>query len=337
MEQFVVLICYAISIIELILDIFVLPISVLNFYLIFKTSIIHINLRWLLICQCSGVTIYAVASVIDMTIKLSEKQIFEAPNQLVIITRIFGLLVCTQVGIFLTIERVIATLLVRRYEKYRKPFVAMFSFTIIIPMSIITSYGEGPKGILTYIQMESYTLILAYACTVTNLASYLILIFLNYYNTNAYKRRIFNSNSHSLTERYQMSENIRTSRQLSPSLLLHFLTNLIGQVLTLVAYYQLVTDEGLLWLLYVFTLGVNGIAYFFIQLTVIQCHPFLRRQAVQMLRKMCIIKSRIYSLSATSESRNTVMLSISGNTLITANEREADTHFQMLSQFWHRS
>lgn len=67
-----------------------------------------------------------------------------------------------------------------------------------------------------------------------------------------------------------MSENIRTSRQLTPVLFLHFITNIMAQGITFAGYYRLITNPSWLYVMYIATFGSVGIANFFIQLTVIK-------------------------------------------------------------------
>lgn len=53
------------------------------------------------------------------------------------------------------------------------------------------------------------------------------------------------SQRQNLSERYQLAENIRTLRQLSPVMLIHLVGSLVLAVLAFVAYYRLVGEDVL--------------------------------------------------------------------------------------------
>lgn len=126
-------ICLAISLLELILNFLVLPLSVLNFCVLLKTAIINVNLRWLLLYQCLAIVVYAMGTIVDIGTKLAHGgDLWVVFNDGVIMFRTFGLLLTSLAGIILTAERVIATLFFRRYENCKRPHVAVISILIIV-------------------------------------------------------------------------------------------------------------------------------------------------------------------------------------------------------------
>uniref|UniRef100_A0A915CXL7 Uncharacterized protein n=1 Tax=Ditylenchus dipsaci TaxID=166011 RepID=A0A915CXL7_9BILA len=64
------------------------------------------------------------------------------------------------------------------------------------------------------------------------------------YNQKKNKKRIFMNNGHSLTESYQLSENIRTGKQLAPTFSLHFSTTI---ALALVCFFIFYVLKFLIW------------------------------------------------------------------------------------------
>src|SRR4051812_39443504 len=100
MEQWILFFCYIITVCEFVLNLIVFPITALNVYLIRKTSILHINLKWLLLCQCAAVVIYAFAKL-DIVYKLATGNLFKDLNKIVTVLRLTGLTLSGMIGNFL--------------------------------------------------------------------------------------------------------------------------------------------------------------------------------------------------------------------------------------------
>jgi len=96
-----------------------------------------------------------------------------------------------------------------------------------------------------------------------------VLLALYRYNTCRYRRKIHLRSEQSLSERYQLSENIRTTRQLIPVLFLHLASNVEISAQTLSTYYGLL-DQSSKECLYAFGGVFNAAVYFLIQLSVIK-------------------------------------------------------------------
>ncbi|KAI1731011.1 sre G protein-coupled chemoreceptor domain-containing protein [Ditylenchus destructor] len=151
-------------------------------------------------------------------------------------SKIFSLNARSWAGHFMILERILATFYVRTYEQFKRPHFGALAIVITIVLSLIVTYEEQIKEDKT--EIAQLTALVSYIFTILSLVSVVILVMLLWYNQKTYRRNIVHSHSHSLTERYQLSENIRTSRQLIPVIFLHFLSNLIGAAGTLTLFYS---------------------------------------------------------------------------------------------------
>ncbi|KAI1726156.1 serpentine type 7TM GPCR receptor class ab chemoreceptor domain-containing protein [Ditylenchus destructor] len=255
------------------------------------------------------------------------------------------------IGIILIAERVIATCKARQYEHhYRKPSLAIIFIVIwILEAGAVTFAEANPwNSSSVYGIPESCTMMLAFCSLILGFASYVTLVIIGYYNITAYHKTLIRPNSHSLTERYQLSENIRTSRQLHPALFLHFLEKFAAIGFVFISYYEIIKDPY--WINFIRTLMyvVHGVCNFFIQVTVISYHPFLRRQASHLLSpilsrfKSATVDCDI-SLHEIDPNRTTTLPKIN-HALFAINRvqpsqsyspsNDTDTHFKMLNDYW---
>ncbi|KAH7713172.1 hypothetical protein AAVH_19490 [Aphelenchoides avenae] len=115
-------------------------------------------------------------------------------------------------------ERVLATVRMKTYEK-QKPW---FSFVLIFIMVVPSAYFVAKDTIWNeevIISMRS--VIASFAFQAFSVGCLGVLILLRIYNAHRYRISSAYPNSIPLTERYQNSENVRTTRQLTPLILLH--------------------------------------------------------------------------------------------------------------------
>lgn len=131
------ILAYLISLFEFCLNALCIPLSALNFHLIRKTAVLHVNLRCLLLFQSLAMAGYAMASIVDTGVKVALGSTFHSDSlALIYILRIFGVMVSGLCGNFITLERILATLLVRRYEKAKTPYLAMASIALMVGLWI---------------------------------------------------------------------------------------------------------------------------------------------------------------------------------------------------------
>uniref|UniRef100_A0A915CZ17 Uncharacterized protein n=1 Tax=Ditylenchus dipsaci TaxID=166011 RepID=A0A915CZ17_9BILA len=92
-------------------------------------------------------------------------------------------------------------------------------------------------------------------------------------------------NGHSLTESYQLSENIRTGKQLAPSFFLHLLTTIALASICFLIFYVLKNEISILFSIVIFFL-LMAICNCGIVTTIIRYHPIINRRAVKLCKKL---------------------------------------------------
>uniref|UniRef100_A0A915D575 Uncharacterized protein n=1 Tax=Ditylenchus dipsaci TaxID=166011 RepID=A0A915D575_9BILA len=142
---------------------------------------------------------------------------------------------------------------------------------------------------------------------------------------------MFMRNGHSLTESYQLSENIRTGKQLAPTFFLHFLTTIALALICLFMVYVLDTEISVYFSIVLFFLFM-AVCNLGIVTTTIRYHPILNRRAARLCKRiqtqMCRLKdSQIYAGNHALDI-NPMPKSISGNSLI--NKAQINDHFDDL-------
>lgn len=166
-----------------------------------------------------------------------------------------------------------------------------------------------------------------------------MLLLLYRYNLRRYGRKIHHHSSlHNLSERYQLSENIRTTRQLTPVLFLHFASNAEVSLQFLAIYYGLVTEPASRQWLTEFGLVFNAAAYFLIQLAVIKHHPIVARRINELFGRLFCRRDRRRRQAevsgVVSETGRQNVRDLHGSRLITEQNAEGDLHFRMLRSHW---
>ncbi|KAF7632751.1 hypothetical protein Mgra_00007887 [Meloidogyne graminicola] len=158
----------------------------------------------------------------------------------------------------LVIERSLATYNVKKYENWKKPYLCI--------LALLNSLNSISSIILN---LTTWSVVLILAILEIGIFTWLW-----HYNDKTFQNQLFIK--HSLTERYQLVENIRTAKQLTPTLLIHFLNILIGTLINWAFYIKIfgtITDSnskifyyGLLDILFYITIAINNFA---IELTMI--------------------------------------------------------------------
>uniref|UniRef100_A0A915CZ28 Gustatory receptor n=1 Tax=Ditylenchus dipsaci TaxID=166011 RepID=A0A915CZ28_9BILA len=123
------------------------------------------------------------------------------------------------------------------------------------------------------------TIVTSFVSVALSLTEIFILASVTYFNEKRYNSRIFMKSGNSLSEAYQLSENIRTGKQLAPTFLCHFFNTLSLSVGSSLVYFKLVnipSSQELLSLFFYFTLSFSNLC---IQITVIRYHPILSKKA----------------------------------------------------------
>nr|CAD2192287.1 unnamed protein product [Meloidogyne enterolobii] len=245
----------------------------------------------------------------------------------------------TFIGHVLLLERILATVFVSRYENNKKPYFSIFCFIILMFLSFQNAYRQTYYGDSVF-DVALGTLITIYGTLFFGLLEIAIIGYIGYYNNTKYKLKTYLYFKHSLSERYQLSENIRTSRQLKPTFVLHFINIIISSGVTIVLSFIHLKDQTSLNLIFVFVFLITACCNLSIQITVIIFHPILNKQFKQLLKKLQnkILKvpsTKIVPSDKAPTSLGQLPLNIDGgNLIIKENTELCQKHFEMLKKAW---
>uniref|UniRef100_A0A1I7ZJ82 G protein-coupled receptor n=1 Tax=Steinernema glaseri TaxID=37863 RepID=A0A1I7ZJ82_9BILA len=143
------------------------------------------------------------------------------------------------VALPIVIERIVATAMVYRYERTSCPWVPLFAISALWVVNALDCFhardimakifsAQDSIGDRVYMTSSTSVLFLINATSVT------VFVFLIIYNIRRFQA---NAGVHSLTQRYQMAENIRTSRQLLKVIFINFVvTSLSAAIIILNVY-----------------------------------------------------------------------------------------------------
>ncbi|KAL3074331.1 hypothetical protein niasHS_015161 [Heterodera schachtii] len=267
---------------ELLVNLVAIPLSVLNLCVLARTSVIHPNMKCILIFQSFILLTRGFCRFVICLFKFvlfdpigAEYGAFFPP-----LTKVyfFGIYARNFVLHVLIIERVLATVLVRSYEQQRGhlftlawcPFAMAFAFYVSISSATRSSFKLSKSLIMTSVQFVVGAVELA------------IFYQLCRYNSLSYQKMLHSQRStHNLSLRYQLSENIRIGKQLIPPLSLNLCNIATATVVMLWSYFEL-PKYHLLYVLIAFLASIIGLL---IELFIITCHPYLKRDLCQILHK----------------------------------------------------
>ncbi|KAL3110462.1 hypothetical protein niasHT_019323 [Heterodera trifolii] len=269
--------------VELLTNFVGIPLSIANLILVARTSVIHPNMKAILIFQsffillrgCCRFVICLFKFLIWDPIGAESMQFFPALLKIYFI----GIYARNFVPHILVVERILATLFVRTYEKNRGHLftILWMPFALIIPFYIAISTSsphDQKQPIINLITIAVQLLV----------GSIELGIFyqLSRYNSKIYQKMFQNIGSNNLSIRYQLSENIRIGKQLIPPLFLNLGNIFAG---TMILLWDILS---LPFYIHIFNLAaiVNSIFGLLIEFFIITCHPFLKRDLCQFLNRI---------------------------------------------------
>ncbi|KAH7719800.1 Protein SRE-19 [Aphelenchoides avenae] len=231
-------------------------------------------------------------------------------------------------------ERFLATVFVSTYEKQR-PY---YGTACVLLMTLVSGYNafkdtllRGDLGRVSNDESAKFsttTLIASYVNVLAVLLCMLAVCVLHKYAKRRQRRGLEDGKDVNLTERYQNSENLRTTRQLLPVIFLHFLTALFGAIYLAAAV--LWPNSGTTYLQQVALGFVNCVLYTFCELALLHFNPALRVEAASRLRRFKqAIGSRSGSVAPSSGP-------VPAEHPALGTEEEANFYFSQLEDAWDR-
>ncbi|KAL3110291.1 hypothetical protein niasHT_012495 [Heterodera trifolii] len=225
-------------------------------------------------------------------------------------------------GHVLIIERFIATTRTESYESVPKSIFFCSWMSVTLSIALVNTIIKHVSGTITELNLTSSSI-----STILSLSEYLVIVLIGYYNQRRYNRQIENAaaNNYHIEQRYQVSDNMKTAKLLSPAFLCFFLSNLFINLMQFLLKFHLLNEQYQINLAYSLISFSNGILSAVIELTIVTHHPLLKRRFLMLLK----IIFRLKRNQIGEGQRNTVALA-------TVARNEMNDHFKMLHQLWNK-
>ncbi|KAL3116436.1 hypothetical protein niasHT_006883 [Heterodera trifolii] len=323
----------ALAVLELLINLASILASLFNFFLVGRTQLIHLNMKVILVYQSACLLVRSfgrsMICIDKLAVDPANAEHFEPARtifQLGVSNRNF-------LAHVLIIERVMATVCLSSYERQKSwRFSLLWSPAVfVVALFNVIMLGQSSSTPFTIVTNSSILII--------GLVEFLLFVWIWHYNRRIYVKG-FRDRMPSLSEKYQLSENIRIGTQQTPALICHFLC-LFMNVSKL--YWSYFGVPGYNYLLPITTV-LGSLLGLMIEITTIQCHPFLKRHFRQIVCQFCslfglyrLTRSNRLSTSTgdqTTNGRFSLALHdlISGQIIPTIDHPER--HFALLQMSW---
>nr|CAD2191021.1 unnamed protein product [Meloidogyne enterolobii] len=205
-NNFVQIFCNSFGYIELLIHLILLPISFIFVFLIVRTSLLHWNLKFILLWQCFCNLIYGISRTIEvLNMLIYNVDFYNSQHKFIEMLGLGSMILGTFIGHVLILERILATVFVSKYENNKKPYFSIFCFIIVTSLSFQNAYQQTYGDCILDVTLGTFITF----CGTLSLG--LIEI--------------------------ALAENIRTSRQLKPTFVLHFVNILVSSGITFILNY----------------------------------------------------------------------------------------------------
>uniref|UniRef100_A0A1I8BHV5 G_PROTEIN_RECEP_F1_2 domain-containing protein n=1 Tax=Meloidogyne hapla TaxID=6305 RepID=A0A1I8BHV5_MELHA len=152
------------------------------------------------------------------------------------------------------------------------------------------------------------------------------------YNNHKYNKHLPQGNNYSLSEKYQLADNIRTSKQLIPVFFCHFFNGCIMLFFSIFMYFSLFNHQQLAISIQVSTI-LSSIVDFTIEFTIITHHPQLRKRFLYICSKTFLFKCTKNKVTQeVKQIEDNAQRSTSGKLI--KNKGNSEHHFNMLKNAW---
>ncbi|KAH7711868.1 hypothetical protein AAVH_20820 [Aphelenchoides avenae] len=272
-------VCFALFCVDLFGQLVLLALSIFVTDVVRRCAALHDNLKVLLLLKCLSSAVFAVDNLTSKILNLSGVELSTTARAWVIFFGGIPININAWLTVAYTAERVLATLAVKSYERQRPWFGWIVTTVIVVQacyyVSTNTIFSEYTGALSARDTISSYILeALGITCVP-------VIATLHWYNARRYRNLSDYHKNTLLTERYQNSENVRTTCQLIPLILFHLLSTLsigtfyVTAVLSFSAEFRFV-QRTLIGL-------VNCFAYIGCQVAVLYFHSGVRRRAIAKL------------------------------------------------------
>ncbi|KAL3091826.1 hypothetical protein niasHS_004542 [Heterodera schachtii] len=238
----------------------------------------------------------------------------------------------------LVIERLMATLWAKNYETRRNWHFSAIWFSFVTGLTTLNIFHTTSQQV-DFLSWLTFGFVLALA-----LIELFLFAFLWKLNIQNYQRKW--SKIQNLSERYQLSENVRTTKQMLVPLLLHLINLCLGSAVTTIAFYRPFANKFLYDFLGQFIFPAVSVSNFMIELTMILFHPFLCRRLGKTIEKVRNAHKHWQSvghannrIGTTTEERDSgeqqmvILVNLHGEKLRTEPISQTE-HFEVLRKAW---
>uniref|UniRef100_A0A914HC60 Gustatory receptor n=1 Tax=Globodera rostochiensis TaxID=31243 RepID=A0A914HC60_GLORO len=321
----VVLFAYTFFSIEFVIDIVVLAVACLTLGVIGSTKLLHPNLKCILITQSVTVVFLVLDRLAMLLLKLISNNDVFAPSNLILQDLMnFDAFYRRMLGHALIIERFMATVCTNSYENYRKIHFNLAWFSITFIIALVNTITNGQSWAIS-----KFNLLTSIFSTVVSFVEFLMIIIIGRYNRRKYDSQLEEAshNNYHIGQRYQVLENVKTAKQLFPTFLCIFLSNLSLVILCIIVTTNVAKEEYQMNLIYSFLVLVGTILAGAIEISVITHHPLLKRRVARLLK-------RFFYLRCSNQIDDTPhSVELANNCRDGTNEMTE--HFKTLQQLWN--
>lgn len=326
---------------EMFQHVLAVPVAFASIWLLSRTAVLHFNLKFLLLCQTVSILGRSLLRIIAICTKYAMANFFWSESACAPLS--FGLLVSVFfrnfLGHVMLAERVLATIRVRQYEWDRR--YRWFSAGWFVPLLLLAiwnglstkSTGEDANAdnATTFALTSAVQIATGSVTLIMNLVEFTVIAFLFRYNRQKFAQTGAQQNVHNLSERYQLLENIRTTKQLLPVLALHSLSNLNNSCVQVAQLYKIVPNATVQFLFDTNALGFFNASLLTLgmMLATIICHPILRHKA-----SLCLLRLRNRVLGRRSSIRPSASLWDNREGKVAERHKIKEEYFRRLDSFW---
>uniref|UniRef100_A0A183BZD4 G_PROTEIN_RECEP_F1_2 domain-containing protein n=1 Tax=Globodera pallida TaxID=36090 RepID=A0A183BZD4_GLOPA len=188
-------------------------------------------------------------------------------------------------------------------------------------------------NMLTYYyswRITQFNLLTSIFSTTLSFVEFLAIIIIGRYNRLKYNSQIeeASANNYHIGQRYQVLENVKTAKQLFPTFLCIFLSNLAFVILCIIITTNVAKEEYQIVLIYAFFFLIGTILAGAIEISVITHHPLLKRRVARLLKRFFYLRRSIQI----DETPHSVELAINRRDGM----NEATEHFKTLQKLWNK-
>uniref|UniRef100_A0A183CLL2 Uncharacterized protein n=1 Tax=Globodera pallida TaxID=36090 RepID=A0A183CLL2_GLOPA len=289
---------FVLAFLELLINLASLPASALNSFLVARTQLIHLNMKFILVYQSACLLVRGVGRFIICLGKLAIDPINAEHSEPARTIYLLGVYNRNFLAHVLIIERIMATVWLSTYENQKSWLFSLLWSPLVFFAALFNVIVMGNSSSTLFNTVTNSSIL------IIGMLEFLLFVWIWHFNRRIYIRG-FQNRVPSLSEKYQLSENIRIGKQLTPALICHFLC-LFMNVLKL--YWSQFEVPGYDYLLPVTTL-LGAFLGLLIEITTIQFHPFLKRHFCRVLSiipdlltkwKWCQIVGILLNVSAAS-------------------------------------